>query len=290
MNEVDDGRMIRVAAPRNTEAKRTRTQEGDVLLTMTGALIGRVAPVTRNHAGAYVSQHVAILRMRDLQPEFVSWALSAEEGQQQIRRYQTGQTKPGLNFEQVKQLVIPHPPIKDERTFCELIKQRIAILGEQRIAAERVDSLFVSMRQRAFRGELDVSRVELAGAPNPPAASASRDAVSFQERYRRPGSFVAPAEIEQGLLAMEQKLEAGRGASLPWSEDYFKFRTLSQVLQPPFSFTKIWSAVEQDFLEPNYETVKEKLFEYVAGGILEQRFDPEQKEIVFSPIAVSAKS
>jgi type I restriction enzyme S subunit len=35
--------------------------------------------------------------------------------------------------------------------------------------------------------------------------------------------------------------------------------------------------------DASYETVKEKIFEYVAAGLLEQRFDEKRKEIVFYP-------
>jgi len=76
MNEINDTQMIHVTPPKNAEAERTRTQTGDVLLTMTGSLIGRVAPVTETYSGAYVSQHVAILRTKGFRPEFLSWAIS----------------------------------------------------------------------------------------------------------------------------------------------------------------------------------------------------------------------
>jgi type I restriction enzyme, S subunit len=91
MNEINDSQMIRVAPPNNAEADRTRVRTGDVLLTITGSLIGRVAPVTNVHAGAFVSQHVAILRTHGFRPEFLSWAISTQEGQRQIRKNQTGQ-------------------------------------------------------------------------------------------------------------------------------------------------------------------------------------------------------
>jgi type I restriction enzyme S subunit len=85
------------------------------------------------------------------------------------------------------------------------------------------------------------------------------------------------------MLALENRLDSGPGDSIPWSEDYFKYRTLSQLLKPPFSFTEIWDRVYYDMADASYETVKEKIFEYVAAGLLEQRFDEKRKEIVFYP-------
>ena len=51
-----------VVPPDNAEARRTRTAVGDVLLTITGSRIGRVAALPAALAGSFVSQHVAILR------------------------------------------------------------------------------------------------------------------------------------------------------------------------------------------------------------------------------------
>ncbi|HBA83500.1 MAG TPA: hypothetical protein DCZ95_05330 [Verrucomicrobia bacterium] len=171
MNEISDAEMVRVKAPKNAEADRTRIREGDVLLTITGSLIGRAAPVTARHAGDYISQHVAILRTQGFMPEFLAWAISTEEGQRQIQRHQTGQTKPGLNFEQIGRLMIPRPTESAERKFSELIQRHHSILAEQRAAVEQTESLFSSLQQRAFRDKLNLSRLPSASGSAVPRTS-----------------------------------------------------------------------------------------------------------------------
>lgn len=84
-------------------------------------------------------------------------------------------------------------------------------------------------------------------------------------------------------MEIEKELITGPGNSVIWSEDYFKYRTLSQILQPPFSFRDIWEAVKHDIEEVSYETIKDKVFEYVDAGSLNQQFDEARKEIVFHP-------
>ena len=154
MNEINDTEMIRVRAPKNAEADRTRIRVGDVLLTITGSLIGRVAPVTETHEGAFISQHVAILRMREINPEFASYALSSEECQQQIARNQTGQTKPGLNFDQIRRITIPQPSKAAEELFSKILKVRRKTLNSQRRACAEAETLFQSLQHRAFTGQL----------------------------------------------------------------------------------------------------------------------------------------
>lgn len=157
MNEVALDRAVFVTPPENAEARRTRVRKGDVLLTITGSLIGRVAAVPDVAEGSYVSQHVAILRpaAERLKPEFLAHFLSLPtEGQRQISKAQYGQTKPGLNFEQIANFMIPVPEIPEQ----EHLLRRLAALDETRARHRAqlalLDELFASLQQRAFSGRL----------------------------------------------------------------------------------------------------------------------------------------
>lgn len=157
MNYIGNDEPAFVTAPDNAEARRTRVNTGDVLLTITGSLIGRVAPVPAELAGSFVSQHVAILRLdvRRMTPVFLSFFLSLESGgQRQIAKLQYGQTKPGLNFDQIRRLEIPVPPIGVQREFAHRIACKDAVTEIQVASLRAVSDLFASVQQRAFRGEL----------------------------------------------------------------------------------------------------------------------------------------
>lgn len=96
---LSDSDAVYVTPPDNAEARRATCKAGDVLLTITGSRIGRVAALPNDLAGSYVSQHVAILRPNNsrLNSRFLSSFLSSTAGQRQIEKWQYGQTKPGLN-------------------------------------------------------------------------------------------------------------------------------------------------------------------------------------------------
>ena len=109
MNEISHKDAAYVTPPNNAEAKRTKVKSGDVLLTITGSLIwyasGTFPLSPSNLEGSYISQHVAILRpdATMLDPGFLAFFLSLPDGgQRQISQLQYGQTKPGLNFEQIR--------------------------------------------------------------------------------------------------------------------------------------------------------------------------------------------
>lgn len=264
MNEINDSQMIRVTPPVGAEANRTRVRVGDVLLTITGSLIGRAAPVTDAHAGGYVSQHVAILRTQGFQPEFLSWALSTQEGQQQIQKHQTGQTKPGLNFEQIGRLTIPRPSAEKEDTFCKLIRARRLIVTEQRDSLQQAHDLFASLQQRAFSGKLDLSRLVLdepmktiarSGQPGPEPKTVPNG--------RRVLAFAVPQAIETTLKKLDDDLK--KNEMIPWSAAYFKYRILG--VQPvPFTFEDVMQRAAGVFEEAPYEEIKDILFDLLGKG------------------------
>ena len=157
MNHISGSNPAFVNPPDNAEARRTRVEDGDVLLTITGSRIGRVSSVPVDLEGAYISQHVAILRLdqKRMNPRFVSFFLSLETGgQRQIANAQYGQTKPGLNFDQIRRFQIVAPPIKAQEQFVRHIMDFEDLRESVCDSGVKTDALFASLQHRAFRGEL----------------------------------------------------------------------------------------------------------------------------------------
>lgn len=157
MNHIADEDAVFVMPPDNAEARRTRVAAGDVLLTITGSRIGRVSAVPAQLDGAYISQHVAILRpdCTVLLPAFLAFFLSSNAGgQRQIARTQYGQTKPGLNFKQIRSFELPVPPLRLQEEFGRRLATIDRLRSKLDQSLARLDGLFGSLQHRAFRGEL----------------------------------------------------------------------------------------------------------------------------------------
>jgi len=113
-----------VTLPEKTEGQRTLVHQGDLLLTITGGNVGKCAIVPALNFRAYVSQHVALIRLVDPEmTEFVHfWMINANGGRGFLSRFIYGD-KPGLNLAQVASIPIPVPPIFDMQRILQSLRQ-----------------------------------------------------------------------------------------------------------------------------------------------------------------------
>jgi type I restriction enzyme S subunit len=142
-----------VKAPDTAEAKRTRVQPGDVLLSITADL-GRTAVVAEGLGPAFINQHLSILRTKSLVPRFLSAYFASPLGQHEVAKKNRQGVKAGLNFDDIRSFVVPLPPIELQREFARRVTAMEKLKAAQRASLEKLDALFASLQHRAFRGEL----------------------------------------------------------------------------------------------------------------------------------------
>jgi type I restriction enzyme S subunit len=144
-----------VRPPESSETARTRIRANDLLLTITG-VVGLVAAVPAGFGEGFVSQHVAIARLKaTVDPVFVATFLSLPSGgQRQMAELQYGQTKPGLNLDQIRAVRMYSPPLSLQRAFAARVAEIRAMEERQAESRRRLDDLFQSLLHRAFQGGL----------------------------------------------------------------------------------------------------------------------------------------
>ena len=107
-----------------THQKQIATEilENDVLLNITGASIGRTAVATNVIAGGNVNQHVCIIRTNDLlNQNYLCNYIQTKKIQNYIYSLQTGGSREGLNFEQVRSFPICYPSKVEQIKISHLI-------------------------------------------------------------------------------------------------------------------------------------------------------------------------
>ena len=129
----------------------SRVLEGDVLLNITGASIGRCYYYDGSLGEANVNQHVCIIRpiQDSIRTEYLHRALCSVIGQVQIDILQTGANREGLNGIQLKSFVIPLPSIKEQE---DILKQTDKKLSEIQKVENLLDAQIEKLK--AYRQSL----------------------------------------------------------------------------------------------------------------------------------------
>jgi type I restriction enzyme S subunit len=149
----------------------SETCEGDVLLNITGASIGRSAVVDKFIAMGNVNQHVCILRpdRQRCNSKFLNGLLLSPIGQKQIDSFQAGGNRQGLNFGQIRAIKIPIPPtlreqeaiagaLSDADAWIESLEQLIA--KKRQIKQGAMQELLTGKRRLpGFSGKWETKRL-----------------------------------------------------------------------------------------------------------------------------------
>ncbi|WP_084505523.1 restriction endonuclease subunit S [Nocardia harenae] len=127
----------------------TRVHDGDVLLNITGASLGRVAYYRAELGEANVNQHVCIIRPQSsMDTRYLSYALSSDLCQDQIAGMQAGGNRDGLNFEQVGGLRLPVPSLEMQRRIADFLDAEISRLDRLAALRKRVRELVELRNER----------------------------------------------------------------------------------------------------------------------------------------------
>jgi len=131
-----------VKLPPGAEGSRTQVFLQDLLITITGANVGKAAVVMLPIPEAYVSQHVALVRLLDstMVDYLHLWLVGAHGGRKLLLMSSYG-AKPGLNLQNIIDLLVPVPPLAEQsrivarvvglRSLCADLRQRLAAASER---------------------------------------------------------------------------------------------------------------------------------------------------------------
>ena len=144
-----------INAPNNAEAKRTKVQEGDLLISITADL-GRTGVVTKEIAehGAYINQHLTCIRLNQnvLNPLYVAYFMESPAGKEQFESKNQSAVKAGLNFNSINSLRLIVPPMGEQKAFVDFVHQ----LDKSKVAVKKAltetQILFDSLLQEYFGG------------------------------------------------------------------------------------------------------------------------------------------
>jgi type I restriction enzyme M protein len=127
--ECDFSDAVYISTQIHSEMKRSHVKKNDVMLNITGASIGRCA-IFELEEEANVNQHVVILRtIERVNAKFLMTYILSDKFQNQIMSVQSGASRQALNYQQIKELQIPLPPLSIQAEIVSAIEAEQALVN-----------------------------------------------------------------------------------------------------------------------------------------------------------------
>ena len=156
--------VVYIDAATDSEMSGSRVNEGDVLLNITGASLGRCCVAFLDGSGANVNQHVCIVRpnqQRD-NPSYLSYSMESHSLQDQIFNSENGVSRDAINFEQIADLILVRPALVEQRAIVSFLDGETAkfdaLIKKVREAIKRLNELRAALISAAVTGRIDVRK------------------------------------------------------------------------------------------------------------------------------------
>jgi type I restriction enzyme S subunit len=146
--KLDLSEIQRVAVPDGAEGERTRVRSGDLLFSIT-AYLGSVAVVPDGLEQAFVSQHVALARLKggNVMPAWAAHVAASTLGKTFLETRGYGGTKVQLSLDDVAELVLPVPPLAEQASITTFLDRETAKIDTLIAEQERLLELLAEKRQ-----------------------------------------------------------------------------------------------------------------------------------------------
>jgi type I restriction enzyme S subunit len=144
----------RVNPPFDSEGARTKLEEGDILISITGevGLLGLIPP---DFGDAYINQHTCLVRpMDELKNRYLPEFFRSPLAQYQFNKPQRG-LKNSFRLTDMTEILVPLPPLAEQHRIVAKVDELMALCGqlETQIITTEADSRYL------LEGILPVSQV-----------------------------------------------------------------------------------------------------------------------------------
>lgn len=149
-----------VKLPTKAEGKRSLVELNDILMTITGANVGKVALIEKEIPEAYVSQSVALMKYLDSRLTKYMWYYfqSRAFGQGLISNLVYGVGRPVLSLENMKEVPVALCSIEEQESIVNEIENRFSVCDKMEAeiiqALNQIEPLKQGLLQKAFEGKL----------------------------------------------------------------------------------------------------------------------------------------
>ena len=191
-NKLDLKGAAFVELPEHVEGKRSLIEKGDLLMTITGANVGKVAHVDFDISEAYVSQSVALLKyvLKSFCPYLHYYFQSSAMGAKFIGAMVYGVGRPVLSLDNMRDAPVSVCSFKEQKQIVKEIESRLSVCdsieASIRESLNKSKALRQSILKKAFEGTL-LSEEEIAAckaAPDYEPASVLLERIKAEKKKK----------------------------------------------------------------------------------------------------------
>ena len=139
---------------------RRLIRDGDTILSTVRTYLRAIAPVCSPPADMVVSTGFAVIRPRNVDSGFTSWALREHGFVEEIVACSTGVSYPAINASRIGELPIPVPPLPEQHAIAAFLDRETertdALVAKQQLLIERLREHRIALITAAITGKIDV--------------------------------------------------------------------------------------------------------------------------------------
>ena len=118
-----------VQPPKNSEGARTRLEENDLLISITGD-VGNLGLIPQGFGEAYINQHTCMLRyMPECQNRYFYEFMRSPLAKKQYSEPQRG-IKNSFRLGDVGEMIIPLPPFQEQKAIIAKVEKLLAVCDQ----------------------------------------------------------------------------------------------------------------------------------------------------------------
>ena len=253
--------------------------DGDIIISRAGT-VGKMCVARMDGKPAIISTNLIRLRLSDkLRPLHVVSLMTYFKGR--VGRLKTGSDGAftHMNTRILDKLEFPYPPTELQDQFATIIKKVDCLKSRYHQSLTDLGSLYGALSQKAFKGELDLSRVVL---PAKGSEIFEEGKTDVEEKQPMEPLFELPTPEELAVLQAAEGRKSLLGGLLnAW---------LEQLGDAPFTAQdfmdaarhRLWELAEDDapdWGEAEYDELKTQVFEALEQGRLTQGYDDANNRV-----------
>jgi len=142
-------------------SKRCKPEKGDILMSCSGS-VGRVSIINTDEQLSLVRSVALIKPISDIvNPYYLQFWMQSPYFQNEVKKGSKTSSQSNIFTGAIKKLPVILPPIKLQNKFASIVEKAEKVKEQYKESLKELENLFGSLSQKAFKGELDLSKLDV---------------------------------------------------------------------------------------------------------------------------------